>query len=127
MENFSFITAPTYFKYEGDNGDTQYRKEFLEFTNQSEYDDDVVTELLDKLYKEIKDEDFFTKIVIAVKQSNIYCGLFAGMEDSACLMVMFSYDFFYLFFTILYEYNTSKCVSEKTLEACINAIEVANA
>ena len=112
MENFSFTTTPTYFKYEGDNGDTQYKRG-TEFTNQSEYDDDVVLELLDKLYNEIKDEDFFNKIVIAVKQSNIYCGLFAGMEDSACLMVMFSYDFFHLFYTILNEFKTSKCVVKK--------------
>lgn len=126
MEGFSFKNVPTYFKHEGDNGDTQYRKEFLEFTNQKEYDDDAVSLLLDALYNEIKQEDFFKKIVIAVKQSNIYCGMFAGMDDASCLMVLFSYDFFYLFYNILHEFKTIGDIREKTLEACINAIEVAN-
>lgn len=126
MESFSFTNKPTYFKHEGDNGDTQYRKEFLEFTQQTIYDDDVVSKILDTLYLEIKEEDFFKKIVIAIKQSNIYSGLFAVMDDSSCLMVLFSYDFFHLFFNILHEFKTLADVNEKTLEACINAIEVAN-
>ena len=37
MESLSFKSTPTYFKHEGDNGDTQYRKEFLEFINKDEY------------------------------------------------------------------------------------------
>ena len=52
--------------------------------------------------------------------------MFAEMDDSACLMVLFSYDFFYLFYKVLHEFKTLQHVREKTLEACINAIEVAN-
>ena len=126
MESLCFKEAPTYFKHEGDNGDTQYRQEFLTFIKQKEYDDDVISLLLDALYKQIKQEDFFSKIIIAVKNSNIYHGLFSEMDDSACLMLMFSYDFFYLFYNVLYEFNTLNYVREKTLDACINAIEVAN-
>ena len=126
MESLSFKSTPTYFKHEGDNGDTQYRKEFLEFINKDEYDDDYISQLLDNLYTEIKQEDFFKKIIIAVKQSNIYSGVFAQMDDSVCLMVMFSYDFFHLFYKVQHDFKALGIVRDILLEACINAIEVAN-
>ncbi len=61
MYNYSINT--TYLTLDEDKQDTQYRKEYLSVFNLENYDEDVIMNTVDTLYKTYKDNDQIKKML----------------------------------------------------------------
>ena len=80
---------------DGDEGDTHYRKQILEFLNLEMYNDNV-SEKIDVLYEKHKTNDIIKEIIPHVKTHLEQRWPFE-MDGKTIFLFLFSFDYFYLF------------------------------
>lgn len=79
---------------EGDESDTTYRKQLLEFVKLTEFSDDVNTKV-DALYDTYKDNDDLKKI-LPVLQKHLEQRWPFEMDNKTIFIFLFAFDYFYL-------------------------------
>jgi len=84
---------------DGDEGDTHYRKQILEFLNLEMYNDNV-SEKIDVLYEKHKANDIIKEIIPYVKTHLEQRWPFE-MDEKTIFLFLFSFDYFYLFYPII--------------------------
>lgn len=84
---------------DGDEGDTHYRKQILEFLNLEMYNDNV-SEKIDVLYEKHKTNDIIKEIIPHVKTHLEERWPFE-MDGKTIFLFLFSFDYFYLFYPII--------------------------
>jgi len=84
---------------DGDEGDTHYRKQILEFLNLEMYNDNV-SEKIDVLYEKHKTNDIIKEIIPHVKTHLEQRWPFE-MDGKTIFLFLFSFDYFYLFYPII--------------------------
>ena len=84
---------------DGDEGDTHYRKQILEFLNLEMYNDNV-SEKIDVLYEKHKANDIIKEIIPHVKTYLEQRWPFE-MDGKTIFLFLFSFDYFYLFYPII--------------------------
>ncbi len=70
--------------------DTQYRKEYLSVFNLEKYDEDVIMNTVDTLYKTYKDNEQIKKLFSTGKENCIY-----SLNDEMTFILMFSFESFH--------------------------------
>ena len=78
----------------GDNSDTTYRKQILEFVNVKEFSDEINTRI-EKLYDLHQENDDLKKIISVLRTCLEQRWPFE-MEDKTIFIFLFSFDYFYL-------------------------------
>ena len=84
---------------DGDEGDTHYRKQILQFLNLEMYNDNV-SEKIDMLYEKHKTNDIIKEIIPYVKNHLEQRWPFE-MDGKTIFLFLFSFDYFYLFYPII--------------------------
>ena len=84
---------------EGDESDTTYRKQLLEFVKLTEFSDDVNTKV-DALYDTYKDNDDLKKI-LPVLQKHLEQRWPFEMDNKTIFIFLFAFDYFYLTYTFV--------------------------
>tara|TARA_B100001142_G_scaffold112501_1_gene114452 strand:- start:217 stop:609 length:393 start_codon:yes stop_codon:yes gene_type:complete len=120
-----------YYKFTGRHTDEVlhelYQNDLLISFNQSEYNDQIMSEI-SKLYDLLKDKEDFNNLFKTV-QSNLEnsVSMFSNdVSDLECsLILLFSYDYFYLFHEVLRRFFKDENYSEQ-LETLSNCIENKN-
>lgn len=84
---------------DGDEGDTHYRKQILQFLNLEMYNDNV-SEKIDVLYEKHKTNDIIKEIIPHVKTHLEQRWPFE-MDGKTIFLFLFSFDYFYLFYPII--------------------------
>lgn len=84
---------------DGDEGDTHYRKQILQFLNLEMYNDKV-SEKIDALYEKHKTNDIIKEIIPYVKNHLEQRWPFE-MDGKTIFLFLFSFDYFYLFYPII--------------------------
>jgi hypothetical protein len=79
---------------EGDESDTTYRKQLLEFVKLTEFSDDVNTKV-EALYDTYKDNDDLKKI-LPVLQKHLEQRWPFEMDNKTIFIFLFAFDYFYL-------------------------------
>tara|TARA_Y100000741_G_C18227183_1_gene548290 strand:- start:935 stop:1300 length:366 start_codon:yes stop_codon:yes gene_type:complete len=78
--------------------DTQFRRELLEFFDLEKYDETKLSIKTDKLYAELIKNVEFNRIFNAVLQEANYKTFCPEAEISSfCIVILLSFDYFYLF------------------------------
>ena len=96
--------------------DTQYRKEILEFFGLEKYDETKLSIKTDKLYAELSKNEEFIKIFEAVLHESNYKTFCPDVEISSfCVVVLLSFDYFYLFKQCYKEFKETNTVDSAQL------------
>ena len=109
MYNYSINT--TYLTLDDDKQDTQYRKEYLSVFNLEKYDEDVIMNTVDTLYKTYKDNEQIKKLFSIGKENCIY-----SLNDEMTFILMFSFESFYYFHKCLKELERNNVISDETFD-----------
>ena len=109
----------TYIEIEGDNGDTQYRRELLKAFKLTEYVQDEIDKRIDLVYnifcKNINSDNSdnsdnsINLLFSIVRKRNPWPIEF---DAKMCIMMLFSFDYFFLFHEFLKAFLTS-CSKDK--------------
>tara|TARA_B100001093_G_scaffold495087_1_gene539167 strand:+ start:501 stop:848 length:348 start_codon:yes stop_codon:yes gene_type:complete len=85
----------------GDKGDTRYRKDLLTAFNLKQYDDELVKDIVNKIYDLIfkthntsENINNIHEIIKIVRKRNTWP---IELDDHMCITMLFSYDYFFLF------------------------------
>ena len=101
--------------------DSQYKKDILEcfFLTNNDFDKIIVTQ--EKLFQQYQNNDSFMSLLNFVKnnQKVIPCDL----PIQTCLVLCFSFDYFYLFHKCLRDLNKENKITETNLNNIINSIK----
>lgn len=96
--------------------DTQYRKEILEFFELKKYDETKISIKTDKLYAELSKNLVFTRIFETVLYESNYKTFCPDAKVSSfCLVVLLSFDYFYLFKQCYKEFKEKKNIDSSQL------------
>ena len=109
MYNYSINT--TYLTLDDDKQDTQYRKEYLSVFNLEKYDEDVIMNTVDTLYKTYKDNEQIKKLFSIGKENCIY-----SLNDEMTFILMFSFESFHYFHKCLKEFERNNVISDETFD-----------
>ena len=120
MYNYSINVHYKNVKY----NDNLYRKQLLEVFDLKEYDDDVISKQMKKLYNKIKDYPQIKQIITLLKQFK-YAKIFIvnEEEENLYLIFMFSFEYFDLFHNCLKELNKDNVISDETFNKLLNALD----
>ena len=88
-----------YIDKDGDEGDTHYRKQVLQFLNLEFYNDDVHKNI-DSLYEKYKENSVIINIIPHIKTDLEQRWPFE-MDQQTMFLFLFSFDYFYLFYPII--------------------------
>ena len=97
MYNTNLIV--NYIIKDGDDGDTNYRKQILEFLDLEMYNDSVPKKI-DVLYEKYKTNSIIKEIIPHVKTHLEQRWPFE-MDEKTIFLFLFSFDYFYLFYPII--------------------------
>ena len=101
--------------------DSQYKKDILEcfFLTNNDFDKIIVTQ--EKLFQQYQNNKSFMLLLNFVKnnQKVIPCDL----PIQTCLVLCFSFDYFYLFHKCLQDLNKKNKISETNFNNIINSIK----
>jgi len=106
---------------DGDEGDTNYRKQILSFLNLTEYGDEV-SKKIDLLHDTHKNNPSIKRIMPWVKLFLEQRWPFE-MDDKTRFLFLFSFDFFYLMFPIISTLINNSNPKEKQIEDIIHQIK----
>tara|TARA_Y100000766_G_C18878089_1_gene591888 strand:+ start:280 stop:654 length:375 start_codon:yes stop_codon:yes gene_type:complete len=96
--------------------DTQYRKEILEFFELKKYDETKISIKTDKLYAELSKNLEFTRIFETVLYESNYKTFCPDAKVSSfCLVVLLSFDYFYLFKQCYKEFKEKENIDSSQL------------
>lgn len=110
-----------YISIEGDEGDTAYRKQLLEFFNLKMYNDEVCRHT-DDLYELYKDKPAIKKIMPWIK---LYIEQKIPLEisDHSRFLFLFSFDFFYLMYPIVCSFIKETEPTEQDINRLLETIQ----
>jgi hypothetical protein len=100
----------TYHTIDGDDGDTQYRRQLLGFLNLQIYNDDVSNHI-DTLYDDYNDTCHLKKVFPWMKNVLEQRWPFE-MDNKTIFLFLFSFDYFYLIYPIICNLINKTTVSE---------------
>ena len=96
--------------------DTQYRKEILEFFELKKYDETKISIKTDKLFAELSKNLEFTRIFETVLYESNYKTFCPDAKVSSfCLVVLLSFDYFYLFKQCYKEFKEKENIDSSQL------------
>ena len=96
--------------------DTQFRREILEFFHLETYDETKLSIKTDKLYALLEKNEDFHKIFEYVLQESNFIAFCSETEISSfCIVVLLSFDYFYLFKQCYIEFKETGNVKSKNL------------
>lgn len=96
--------------------DTQYRKEILEFFELKKYDETKISIKTDKLFAELSKNLEFTRIFETVLYESNYKTFCPDAKVSSfCLVVLLSFDYFYLFKQCYKEFKEKQNIDSSQL------------
>jgi hypothetical protein len=110
-----------YIDIDGDDGDTNYRKQLLEFLQLTIYDDTVSVKI-DELYELCKNKPCIKKIMPWIK-TFIEQRIPFEIADKSRFLFLFSFDFFYAMYPVMCCIINDKTPSEKQVEFLITTIK----
>lgn len=84
---------------DGDDGDTNYRKQILDFLDIKIYNDDVSVKI-DELFEKHK-EDIHIKKILPYMKTYLEQRWPFEMDDKTVFLFLFSFDYFYLIYPII--------------------------
>jgi len=116
MYNYSINT--TYLTFDDDKQDTQYRKEYLSVFNLETYDENVIMNTVDDLYKKYKDSPQIQKLFIDGKKNCVY-----SLNDEMTFILMFSFESFHYFHNCLKDLERNNVISNKTFNEIIQNLQ----
>ena len=110
----------TYFDIEESEGDTQYRKDLLTAFNLKQYDDDLVKDIVNKIYDLIfkthntsENIDNIQEIFKIVRKRNTWP---IELDDYMCITMLFSYDYFFLFHECVKAFLKTNKIEDEIVE-----------
>lgn len=106
---------------DGDEGDTHYRKQILQFLNLEMYNDNV-SEKIDVLYEKHKTNDIIKEIIPHVKTHLEQRWPFE-MDGKTIFLFLFSFDYFYLFYPIISSLIELKEINKASVDELIIKIK----
>jgi hypothetical protein len=109
-----------YITIDGDDGDTNYRKQLLEFLHLDMYDDNVTIKI-DKLYDLYKNEVEITRIMPYIKEF-IEQRMPFEMEGKTRFLFLFSFDFFHAMYPIICCFIKKKSPIKQQIDTLIDII-----
>ena len=119
MYNTNLIV--NYIIKDGDDGDTNYRKQILEFLDLEMYNDSVPKKI-DVLYEKYKTNSIIKEIIPHVKTHLEQRWPFE-MDGKTIFLFLFSFDYFYLFYPIISCLIDSKEVNRALVDELIIKIK----
>ena len=119
MYNTNLIV--NYIIKDGDDGDTNYRKQILEFLDLEMYNDSVPKKI-DVLYEKYKTNSSIKEIIPHVKTHLEQRWPFE-MDEKTIFLFLFSFDYFYLFYPIISCLIDSKEVNRALVDELIIKIK----
>lgn len=119
MYNTNLIV--NYIIKDGDDGDTNYRKQILEFLDLEMYNDSVPKKI-DVLYEKYKTNSIIKEIIPHVKTHLEQRWPFE-MDEKTIFLFLFSFDYFYLFYPIISCLIDSKEVNRALVDELIIKIK----
>jgi hypothetical protein len=106
---------------DGDDGDTNYRKQLLEFLNLTMYDDTVSVKI-DELYDLYKNNPSIQKIMPYIK-GFIEQRIPLEIGDNTRFLFLFSFDFFDCMYPIICSLINDKTPTKEQLKHLIDIIQ----
>lgn len=96
-----------------DENDTKYRSELLAFFKLDAYNDTTISMRTDRLYHELKSHSQFKELFELCLTNPMVSMLSTNSTEinSACLVLLFSFDYFYLLFNCLRDYKEDGNIS----------------
>ena len=95
-----------------EQNETEYRRELLKFFKLEQYNDTIISMRTDRLFFELKHHDQFKELFEIILQHPMVALLSQNSEiNSACLVLLLSYDYFYIFFNCLKDYKQNNSIS----------------
>jgi hypothetical protein len=96
-----------------DENDTKYRSDLLAFFKLDAYNDTIISMRTDRLFHELKKQPQFEQIFETCLTIPIVSMLSTSETEisSACLVLLFSHDYFYLLFNCLQDYKADGNIS----------------
>lgn len=110
-----------YIDIDGDDGDTHYRKQLLEFLTLEMYNDDV-SKKIDNLYDLHKDKPSIKKTMPWIK-TFIEQRIPLEISDNTRFLFLFSFDFFYVMYPIVCCFINETTPTETQVNALIDTIK----
>lgn len=89
-----------------------YRNDFLSFFKVNTYDNDLITNKIDQIFKIIQHEPFFCKVFETL-----------GGTSSLSLVILFSFDYFYLLLPCLNDFRQNILDNSENREKLLKVIE----
>lgn len=96
--------------------DAVYRQDILNIFQLDEFEIDNINDNLKELYEKIKDNE---RINILLKK---FSGIYLSEDPEFGLLLLFSFDFLYLFHPFISEYLENKNISEEKYNKLINLL-----
>lgn len=110
-----------YVDIDGDDGDTHYRKQLLQFLTLEMYNDDV-SKKIDNLYDLYKNKPSIKKIMPWIK-AFIEQRIPLEISDNTRFLFLFSFDFFYVMYPIVCCFINETTPTETQVNALISTIK----
>lgn len=110
-----------YVDIDGDDGDTHYRKQLLQFLTLEMYNDDV-SKKIDKLYDLHKNKPSMKKVMPWIK-TFIEQRIPLEISDNTRFLFLFSFDFFYVMYPIVCCFINETIPTETQVNALIDTIK----
>ena len=89
-----------------------YRNDFLSFFKVNTYDQDIITNKIDQIFKIIQHEPFFCKVFETLDGIN-----------SLSFIILFSFDYFYLLLPCLHDFKQNILNTSENREKLLKVIE----
>jgi len=110
-----------YYDIDGDEGDTHYRKQILEFLQLDMYDETVSVKI-SELFEKYKENDHIKKIIPYMKIYLEQRWPFE-MDETTIFLFLFSFDYFYLIYPIICNLINEIKIDNKLVDNVINKIK----
>lgn len=110
-----------YIDIDGDDGDTHYRKQLLQFLTLEMYNDDV-SKKIDSLYDLHKNKPSIKKTMPWIK-AFIEQRIPLEISDNTRFLFLFSFDFFYVMYPIVCCFINETTPTETQVNALISTIK----
>lgn len=119
----------TYHLHDEEEKDIMYRSQFLQAFSLDKWSDDIINNITEELYNELKHNDIIKMLFDKIKTINIdnYPIMLFAFNSSDCDLILFkmlfSYHFFNLIHNIICNYKNNGCILNNDIELIIEKIK----